>query len=556
MCRWLSFLLASSLAGQPGQAPRGSEKEPFALRSTTKLVQINAVAVDKKGNPVLDLRPEELQILENGKPQKTAVFGIVRSSAFADKPFTLPPNVYSNRVVKSGLPASVTIILLDGLNTSWEDQSRARKQVLKFLSTIRTEDRVALYTLGRGIRVLHDFTTETSDLIAKLDRYTGENLSALGSSALPYQQDRQESNDLFGGLDTADPSAPTLREAEFYTTHRVLNTLNAMEAIAAHVAGLPGRKSLIWVSGSFPISLGSDRSFNPALNPSTPTPDRRSFYAEFSRATRRLNHAGVSVYPVDARGLLAGATYSAAISGVPSPAAQTSLTPNLGTMIDLASQTGGRAFYHRNDIDRAIRTAADDGRVSYTIGYYPASEPDDKYHEIRIKVTRPDVIVRHRRGYFAYRDASPTPETVKSDISNALWSPLDATAVGLNVRIDHNATTGDLEIVAQLDPKAISLEEQEGRWVGRIDIGYLQKDEEGKSHGGQNDTITLNLSPESHKKIMAGGWLHAKRLPRAPKARFLRVVARDGPSGLVGSLTIPISAQAHPPQTPPPSPKR
>ena len=214
-------LCLSLLAQQP------KPDEPLVLRSTTKLVQVNVVAVDKKGAPVEDLTDKDFEITENGKKQKVAYFGIVRSGTLAAKPLPLQPNIFSNRFAKAGLPASVTVILLDGLNTNWEDQNRARNQVVKFLSTIQAEDRIALYTLGRGLRVLHDFTTDTSELIAKLDKYRGENNSVLEASALPTGPaiDPAAAGPL-SALSMADPGSPTLPEAEFNTQYRVVNTLS------------------------------------------------------------------------------------------------------------------------------------------------------------------------------------------------------------------------------------------------------------------------------------------------------------------------------------------
>ena len=539
-------LCLSLLAQQP------KPDEPFVLRSTTKLVQVNVVAVDKKGEPVSDLTDKDFEIIENGKNQRVAYFGMVRSGALAAKPLPIQPNIFSNRFAKSGLPASVTVILLDGLNTSWEDQNRARNQVVKFLSTIQAEDRIALYSLGRGLRVLHDFTTETSELIAKLDQYRGENNGVLEASALPAGPaiDPAAAGPL-SALSTADPGAPTLREAEFNTTARVVNTLLAMEAIASRLAGLPGRKSLIWVSGSFPMTMGFDQESIAQTFGAQP-PEKRIFNRELQRAQRLLNHAGVAVYPVDARGLLTGAPTAATRRDPFTPASSQSVgAPNIDAMLEIASKTGGRAFYNRNDIDRAVRIAADDGRVTYTLGYYPTYEPDDKYHQIKVNVNRPGITLRHRQGYFAYRDTRLALESVKLEIAQILWSPLDATGLGLNARVDHNSGSNELEVLIQVEPTNLTLEQKDGRFLGRVDIGFVLRDAEGKSYKAENDTIDLNLTRESYGKVQETGIVYRKRFPLPEKAAFLRIAGRDGASGLAGSLTIPLkNVQSYTPKQP------
>jgi VWFA-related protein len=526
------------LAQQQAPSAKSGPQEPFVLRTTTKLVQVNVVAVDKRGNPVDNLKPGEFELLDKGKTQKLSFFDISRADTLVAEPGELKQNIFSNRLMKAGTPASVMVILLDGLNTAWADQTNARGQVLKFLSTIQPTDRVALYSLGRGLRILHDFTTDSAELIAKLNKYRGENLQDLASSAIPESPvalSKQDILDFFAN----DPSAPSLREAEFFTTRRVLNTLGAMEAIASHLAGLPGRKSIIWVSGSFPLSIGFGEDHNPSKDFAA-EPEKRTFTAEMERTVRLLNHAGVAVYPVDARGLMTDPTLGAETGGVPSVSNKAFTTPNLDAMIEMASRTGGRAFYHRNDIEKAVRMAAEDGRVTYTLGYYPTLEPDDRFHEIKVKVTRPGVTLRFRRGYYAYRQAKTTEAVVKTDMAQAMWSPLDATALAINARVDLNTKTDQLEVIVQVDPSTVTIEQKPDRWTGRLDFGFTQKDEEWKMYSSISDALSLNLMEDSYRKMAERGLMYRKKLGRDPKAKYLRVVTRDSASGLTGSITVPL----------------
>ena len=519
------------------------EQQPFTLQSTTKVVLVNVIATDRKGAPVDDLEQADFELLENGKPRKIAFFGKVHSDAFAVAPVALPQNVFSNRHGKAGLPASVTVILLDTLNTDWGDQVQARQHVLRFLSTIQAQDRVALYTLGGRLRVLHEFTTDTAELIAKLKSFRGDPSAALqASTAAPGQQadvggTAAGAGDPLSALLTQDPSAPTPQEVEFFTTDRVLRTLSTMDVIAAHLSGLPGRKSLIWVSAGFPLSLG----FGLTGGADAMNQFQRSYTDDVMRTIRRLNHAGVSVYPVDARGLMVGASYHASQRGAPSTNAPRFIS-NLDTMQELAERTGGRAFYNRNDIDKAVRTAADDGRVTYTLAYYPAGEPDNKYHNIKVRVLRPGLNVRHRSGYFAFKDQIPTEENVKRDLNQAVWSPLDASAIAMNARVDHNAKSDDFEILLQVEAGDLTIERRGERWVGRVDFVFSQKDAQGRSHTSIGDSLALNLLDDNYKKLATNGLVYRKRVRRAAEATALRIVARDAATGLMGSISVPLKS--------------
>lgn len=517
------------------------QPEKFVIRSTTKLVQVNVIAVDKKGVPVDDLKSTDFEVSENGKPQTLSFFGQLRSNTLVQKPVEAPPNLFSNILLRNGMPASVTMILLDGLNTEWADQARARKQVLRFLSTIRPEDRVALYSLGRGLRVIHDFTSDTSALIERLNKDLGENVGDLAASSIlaPEANATNASRDpLTAALD--DPLKPSVREAEFYTSNRIVNTLKAIEAVAGRVAGLPGRKSLIWVAGSFPLTIGFNEDYK-FVEGMASSPDQRTYFNELERTVRLLNHSGVSVYPVDVRGLMGAAVLNAANAKAP-PLRNEKMftTSNLDAMIEIAARTGGRAFYNRNDIDGAVRSAAEDGRVTYMLGYYPTVEPDDRYHRIRVKVNRPGVEIRYRQGYVAYREDQAKPESVQEAITQAFWSPLDATGVALNARVDLNSSTNAFDVAVQIDVGNVSLDKQGDRWLGRVDVGFMQKDEAGKAYGTITDTLHLKLPESALAQLKDTGLILRRSLARQEKAKTLRIVARDAPSGLTGSITIPI----------------
>ncbi len=128
--------LGFSFAAIYAQTPQPSQP-PVVFKSTTRLVQVNVVVHDHKGEPISDLKKEDFTVSEKGKPQQIAFFSMESSDKLASPPAKLPPNIFSNRLQeRTGVPASVTVLLLDSLNTKWEDQTYARKQVVKFLEQV------------------------------------------------------------------------------------------------------------------------------------------------------------------------------------------------------------------------------------------------------------------------------------------------------------------------------------------------------------------------------------------------------------------------------------
>jgi VWFA-related protein len=108
---------------------------------------------------------------------------------------------------------------------------------------------------------------------------------------------------------------------------------------------------------------------------------------------------------------------------------------NQETMRELASRTGGRAYYNTNDLKTAIRDAVQDARLTYTLGFYPSDEKfDSKFHEIKVQVDRPGINLRYRKGYFDLAERPQDYKTRKAELRDAVWSPIDASAIGLSFR--------------------------------------------------------------------------------------------------------------------------
>jgi VWFA-related protein len=528
------LLLALPLWAQAPQAPQ----PPLILRSTTRLVQLNVIVQDKKGNPVTDLKKEDFEIKDAGKVQTVSLFSMESNAPLPTAAEPLPPNVFTNKLERrAGTPSSVSVILLDWLNTKFADRAYAQAQVVKFLQQqIKPEDHIGLYTLSRGLRVLHDYTSDSTELLARLNSSDGKSLPDLSRA-----ESRSAGDAML--LDTWLRGGGASRaEADFYTINRVNGTLKAIEFIANHLSAVPGRKNLIWVSGGFPLEIGFD---SPAAM-RDPAREQRTFSDEIDRAVRAVNNANLAIYPVDARGLMTSPQFSAERRGnanrrpprIPPPAPG---SKNQDTMRELASRTGGRAYINTNDLNKAIRDAIQDTRVTYTLGFYPSGEKfDGKFHELKVKVERPGANIRYRKGYFDFAEQPQDEKTRKTELRDAVWSPMEASALGLVVQVQPDASKPtSLNVFVKIDPHGISLQQQGGRWDGRLDLLFVQKDDRGGQFNGTSDTMELQLLQANYEKVSTEGLIYKKTIEMAPQANQLRVVVRDAASGTVGTVTIP-----------------
>jgi hypothetical protein len=298
------------------------------------------------------------------------------------------------------------------------------------------------------------------------------------------------------------------------------------------------------LSGGFPLTLGFDGMPEGRL----PTRDSSTFTRETDAAVRALNNSGVAVYPVDARGLIAQSTRGAfgqAAGGNMISRMMAPIQANIDTMRELADRTGGRAAYNTNDLASAVRRAIDDTRVTYTVGYYSTDETQDgKFRDIQVRVNRPRLDVRHRKGYFALKPADNTAKTRQDESRAAVWSPLESTAIAMNVRADFidQPEPNTLNLFVQIPPGAVAFTKEGERWKAEVDIVYVQKDEEGRAQGeGVSDSLSLGLTDANYAKIAKDGLIRQRRILRQPAATTIRIVVRDATTGSVGSLTIPFS---------------
>jgi VWFA-related protein len=580
--------------GRAGQQGTAVATAPV-VRTTTRLVQVSVIARDKKGEAARDLTAADFVVLDNGHPQKIEIFRKETSELPAKAPAALPPDMYTNQMRRTNsVPGNATMLLLDGLNTEISDQGYARQQILKFLGQIHAQDRMAVFTLARQLHVLQDFTSDSTKLVAAVGKYSGQTTMDLEAST---------PTDLQTGDQTIDAVLQDAfqREANMYIQERVDITVGALIDIANYAKALPGRKNLLWISGSFPFSVGYEnletiaRMMNNPKSEGNIPGEQLLFAEEVEKAARALNDANIAVYPVDARGLLGidmrtakgsskTAGYGAMNSTPPggpgggSPGGGrnggrgtggglgTGHKPRLGnasasnavsptnpmlnpdhttfeSMDALADGTGGKAFYNTNDISGSMQRAIEDSRVTYEIGYYPAEVKwDGSFHAITVQVKRPEVEVRARKGYFALPETVPSTEEVKGIVSSAVVSPLESSGLNLAVRLKAAKQGNALVVTAMIffDPRAMQFEARDGHYSGAANLVVAQLNEKNQIVSSEQQAFPLNFGTSQYEQFLRQQVELTQEIKVVPGVERVRVVLCDGLSGKVGTVTVPL----------------
>lgn len=562
----LLLLLAFPHSLRPAQ----QQSEPV-VKVETQLVLVDVVATDKKGAFVSGLTRESFSLKEEGKPQQIAFFSWSGESRQAP-PAPLPTNVFTNRADYHPPEGPLTIVLLDSLNTPRADQAYVRLEMLRFVTQwLRSNQRTAILLLTDRLHVLQDFTTERRQLLAAVEKFSPQQSAALGlREAVFSRESRNEMESLLEQVAATQSEALvrlviSLRHFDEQVMaaadqQRAERTLAALRIIAESLAGYPGRKNLIWLSGAFPLEFRS--SFRGE--------QRTTVNNEFLRTVRLLNDARIALFPVDPRGLTDATlpeSYREHVlrQGIEMQSRSSSAYPAMretaGTsprdprfylvasqqaMREIAAGTGGRAFYNRNDVSQAVAQAVEEGSSYYTLGYYPPAHSRPEGFR-RIGVQGPKgVELRHRRGYFRRPLPAASPEPPRDPDSQLLLAilhdPLPATSITFRVTLQPPAP-GDNQAVVEAWLDSTSFIQPPDPLFSRLDlqlaIGAFAPD--GKLASALTKRLQWPATPGGYLQALRKGMPLRAAMQLPPGQYTLRVLLRDNLTALHGRVDAPLA---------------
>ena len=555
------------------------ESPSLSLRATSHMVLVDVLVKDRAGNPMSGLNANDFILTEDGKRQTIASFNaMMRQSQSASDLPKLPNDVYTNRPEYNMPNGPVTIILMDILNTNAQDQAYARGRLLKYVTTgLKPGEPVAIYTLGRSLTFLQDFTSDTELLRIAVERIDPQTSMEMQIADVEKRLPRIHES---GG------TSPMMRARimtminglrEFYTQQaqaelevRIARTLAAFRMIGRAVAGHPGRKNLIWISGAFPLTI-TKRAVQYRADLSDPnriesaSQIASSYSADdiFRQTVALLGEAEVSVYPVDARGLvgslmsdssdkmtdetgqfLTGSDYAAAITN-----SSSKLLEDQQTMGILAEQTGGSVFKNHNDIDDAIPAILAGSNSYYEIGYYPQNHNwNGSFRKLEIRVAHSNVEASYRHGYYAvdllHRKGRSLSEDdvagyVSADAPAATMVIFDARVIppapALQARVP-------IDVLVDMHSLASEQDARGGRKY-QLDFHVAAYGKEGKLAGQQNLQLIAPVKAERYTALLHSGLPFHTDLSLPPGDYRLRVAVRDEHTGFLGSMDLPLSLQ-------------
>jgi VWFA-related protein len=582
------------------------QDEPL-LRIETELVQIDIVVTDKQGKLASGLKRADFELFDDGKKQEITHFAIGTSaqparwlSAEKKKPDEKSPADSAPVEIRAG---RYIVIAVDDFHLAPENLMIAKRSLHRFIdSQMVADDQMAIATTSGNIGMFQQFTHERDVLTRAVDRLNAQQRTVTNSSDVPritdYQAELIDIGDqealelavqeilrlepapmmppggaggrggLSGGASNlgTSPRDRAVMQAQSraraivgQNAHYTRATLSNLESVIRNLRNLTGRKILVLLSDGF--YLGGSSS---------------SQIYDMRRITDAATRAGVVIYSIDARGLVAvppggSASEPSGAGDLNLPGARarvetSAINAKLDGLNALARDTGGTLFKNSNDLSLGLQRVLDANETYYVLAYEPAASfRDGRFHKIEVRIAgRPDLTVQTRKGYLASSDKTGktgapaekssdkrkerSPEKIAQqekiekakEMRQGLSSLFPLRDIPVEMAVDFldisNGNSGAL-VNLHLDASQLDLRPLNGTHQGALDMMMAIFDEKGNAAASVAERINLNIRPERLEIAIKKGFNYRRLVALKPGFYQARVAIREEGSARMGSAS-------------------
>jgi VWFA-related protein len=549
----LVWPVAQQTPPSPASQTPGSQ---LTFRVEGNYVEIDAVVTDSKGAFVRDLKPEDFQITEDKKTRAVDVFTLVdipleRPDAPLYRKEPVQPDVVTNEKPSDG---RLYVIVLDGNHVQASDTSITKRAALQFIDqSLGANDQAAIVLMQTtSAKSNQEFTSDKAALRAAVERFSGEKVQWKAINVMDQiNHFAGGNNQAFTANEARDPEAQE-------RANKASNTIGALTSMSKDMAGIHGRKkAIVWFSEG--IDYNTDDVIGPrsgttpddpfTTNSPTEAVQAQSLLDDMQVLYETASRANVAIYSVDPRGPVSEPDVAMQLSGTPegvsmnfADMARTSLRNDVrrqvGTLRTFAEATGGIAVVGTNDFAGGFRRIVEDNSAYYVLGYHaPDVKPDGKFHDVTVKVTRPGLLVRAKKGYYAAKDAKP--EAPIDPTVSLLNSPLPVSGLGLKMTLatmKGTAPNVHVAVIVEFSGPDIVPDPAKVPAGDKIDLTFATLDLGGKVVASGRKSMSLDVRPETRQSIAEHGMRLVTGFDVPPGRYQLRVAAHEGAGDKAGSV--------------------
>ncbi|HEY0513364.1 MAG TPA: VWA domain-containing protein [Thermoanaerobaculia bacterium] len=592
--------LAASSAASTASASSAANPPSFGETVEVNVVNLAIYVTDRDGRRVTDLKKGDFAVSEDGRPVEVSNFAVVARAAAAPRPPAAappsggPPAAEATAAAPAPDPENglSLVVFVDDLHIQPHNRTRAVEQIRSFLSrTARPGDRVLLATHDTGLRVRQPFTEDAGAVDAALREV--ERLPTFG------QQDDASRRTAYRAMVTLNDLEPCGRQmiapAEGYAAQmrgEALRTIGALKAMINSLAGIPGRKALLFVSDGISLTPGEElfeaakelcegggasgfSTKDDSRKPGSGAPQqlgggtaggggtgegydssqaaldaqKYSVAKQFEDLAAHASANRVTFYTLQASGLQGYA--AAGVDADPSerllqaPFVQQIQTSNLkGSLTALAVDTGGRAMLDVNDFLPELARMQEDFDSYYSLGYAPSHAGDGKVHHVEVKVKRAGLRVRYLQ---SYRDKPPlermADRTLAALVHGVEDNPLE---IALEIGDPTAAENGrfDVPVHLRIPLFKLAILNQQGNYQGKLRILVATRDEMGGASALRQVEVPLQIPRKEVLSAMGQYYLYTLTLKMKPGSQHVAVAVRDEIAAATSYLSRPVTVGA------------
>jgi VWFA-related protein len=401
-----ALALAMPLAAQKKQVD--PEPQPLSERIDIRVIDVDVVVTDKRGNVITGLTKDDFEIFENGVPKPITNFYEVegeksKSAVVADEKggkIEGPPQENAEELKRR------IIFYVDNLSLAPFNRNRVFQQMKDFVKTaMRPGDEAMIATYNRSMKVRVPFTKDVTQINSMLDSLMRE--SGLGVAAL---SERRQTEDRIRQAESYTDALGAARQYAGSVEHDLRQSVSSLNALMTTLAGVEGKKILVLTSEGFPLQPGREAFYmidevareKGWSNVGSTMLEGMSFDGTslVQSVARTANANGITMYTIHAAGLTGGMEMSAEnmkpVSNTVSYAAMTNTTESMQMM---AQMTGGLASVQTNNFAEAFKRIQRDLDSYYSLGYRAGTERVDRQRYLNVKVKNKDYVVRARQTF-------------------------------------------------------------------------------------------------------------------------------------------------------------